>query len=346
MRVFHPVIAPPGRLVRLGIVVDQRNDAKQIMRVAQMAERAGMQSLWVADRLITKDGQPRMEAWTALTIASLYTSKIRVGGMFMPGLRTPQSLAAMVGSLDALLEGRMELGVGVGWDAEEFAALGLPFADDDERIDGMEEFVRLLMRLVTGQPATGNPSSPSRAMGIGVVSPQAEGPPLTIELRHPSELNAAVALADNVLLPAMAISELAGMIQAARAACERSDRDPDSLGLAVELPVSVGRTDAESDVRVEIDDLLSQMDTRAIGIHGKLEHCQDIVIELAHLGVADVRCVLPNVADIDDVIAQLSATSVGTKDVLKPGTARSEAPAPPPGWGAPTGPKTASTSDQ
>ena len=98
--------------------------------------------------------------------------------------------------------------------------------------------------------------------------------------------------------------------------------------------MSVGRTNAESDVRVEIDDMLAQMDTRAIGIHGDLERCQDIMIELAHLGIGEVRCVLPNTADIDDVIAQLTATTVGTTDILKPGAARSEAPAPPPGWGA------------
>lgn len=339
MRSFHPVVAPPGRLLRLGIVLDQRNDAKQIMRVAQMAERAGMQALWVSDRLITTDGRPRMEAWTALTIASLYTSRIRVGGMFTPGLRTAQSLAAMVGSLDQVLEGRMELGVGLGWDGAEFAALGLPFADVAERVAEMEEFTRLLMQLVIGEPATGD-------RGIGVASPQPNGPALTIELRHPLQLEPAVRLADNALLPAMAMSELAGMIQAAREAAERVGRDPDSLGLAVELPVSVGRTEGESDVRVEIDDLLSQMDTRAVGIHGKLEHCQDIVIELAHLGVADVRCVLPNVPDIDDVIAQLSATTIGTKDVLKPGAGRSEAPAPPPGWGSPAKPKSISPSEK
>jgi alkanesulfonate monooxygenase len=331
MRVFHPVVAPPGRLVRLGIVLDQRNDAKQTMRVAQMAERAGMQALWVSDRLITTDGQPRMEAWTTLTIASLYTSRIRVGGMFTPGLRTPQSLAAMVGSMDTILEGRMEIGVGLAWDWSEFSALGLPFADDAERINEMTEFTGLLMRLLTGEPVEGS-------RGIGVASPQPEGPALTMELRHPLQLGPAVELADNVLLPAMASSALAGMIQAARQACDRAGRDPESLGLAVELPVSVGRTDGESDVRVEIDDLLSQMDTRVIGIHGKLEHCQDIVIELAHLGVTDVRCVLPKVPDIDDVIAQLTATAVGTKDVLKPGMARSTAPAPPPGWGAPVKP--------
>jgi hypothetical protein len=96
-------------------------------------------------------------------------------------------------------------------------------------------------------------------------------------------------------------------------------------------------------VRVEIDDILAQMDTRAIGIHGDLERCQDIMIELAHLGIGEVRCVLPNTADIDDVIAQLSATTVGTKDILKPGDARSEAPAPPPGWGGPAKPQRRAT---
>ena len=128
------------------------------------------------------------------------------------------------------------------------------------------------------------------------------------------------------------------MIEAARSAAAEGNRDPDSLGFAVQLPVSVGRTNAESDVRVEIDDMLAQMDTKAIGIHGDLERCQDLMIELAHLGIGEVRCVLPNTADIDDVIAQLTATTVGTKDILRPGAARSEAPAPPPGWGGPVKP--------
>jgi hypothetical protein len=106
--------------------------------------------------------------------------------------------------------------------------------------------------------------------------------------------------------------------------------------------VSVGRTQAESDVRVEIDDLMAQMDTRSTGLHGTLEQCQDLIVELAHMGIADVRCIVPNVPDIDDVIAQLTATAVGTKEMLRPGVARSVAPAPPPGWGGPAKPGTES----
>ena len=55
------------------------------------------------------------------------------------------------------------------------------------------------------------------------------------------------------------------------------------LGFAVQLPVSVGRTNAESDVRVEIDDMLAQMDTRALGIHGDLERCQEAHLDFRQI---------------------------------------------------------------
>ncbi|HEY7705014.1 MAG TPA: LLM class flavin-dependent oxidoreductase [Acidimicrobiia bacterium] len=339
MRVFHPAVSPPGRLVRLGIILDQRNDARQTMRIAQMAERAGMQSLWVADRLITGDGKARMEAWTALSVAAFYTQEIRLGGMFVPGLRSPQILGAMAGSLDVVLGGRLELGVALGWDESEFDSLGLDFPDLARRVDQSRDFTRALMKVVAGEPL-------GAGAGIGVSSPQPGGPALTMEVRDPLQLGVAVELADNILLPAQPVAGVASQVRDAARACEDRNREPASLGIAVELPVSVGRTDGESDVRVEIDDLLSQMDTKSMGMHGTLERCQEIVIELAHLGVAEVRCILPNVGDIDDVIAQLSATNVGTKEVLRPGMARSVAPAPPTGWGAPSKPGTESDPGQ
>ena len=329
MREYRPVTAPPGRLVRLALVLDPRNGPSQTMRIAQMAERAGLQALWVNDRLATSDGHARMEAWTMLTIAAMYTSKIRVGIMFNSGLRSPQSTAAMVGSMDTVVDGRIELGVAAGWYEKEHVGVGLPFPDAAARIEEMGRFARVLTKLAKGESLTDGGTT------LGMPSPQPAGPSLTLEARGKRQLAIAIEIADNVLLPTRPMPEIEAMVNAARSAAAEGNRDPETLGFAVQLPVSVGRTNAESDVRVEIDDILAQMDTRAIGIHGDLERCQDIMIELAHLGIGEVRCVLPNTADIDDVIAQLSATTVGTKDVLKPGDARSEAPAPPPGWGGP-----------
>jgi alkanesulfonate monooxygenase SsuD/methylene tetrahydromethanopterin reductase-like flavin-dependent oxidoreductase (luciferase family) len=330
MREFRPVAAPSGRLVRLALVLDPRNDASQTVRVAQMSERAGLQALWINDRLVTVDGLARMEAWTMLTVAAMYTSSIGVGVMFASGLRSPQALAAMVGSTDTVIGGRIELGVAAGWYDREYSGLGLPFPDASSRIDQMGRFAETLMTLTRGEPLhEGGPT-------LAVTSPQTGGPSLTVEARGRRQLGIAVRLADNVLLPTRPLSELHALVATARQAAEDEGRDPASLGFAVQLPVSVGRTNAESDVRVEIDDMLAQMDTKTIGVHGDLERCQDIMIELAHVGIGEVRCVLPNVADIDDVIAQLTATTVGTTDVLKPGSPRSEAPPPPPGWGSPT----------
>jgi alkanesulfonate monooxygenase SsuD/methylene tetrahydromethanopterin reductase-like flavin-dependent oxidoreductase (luciferase family) len=319
-------------LVRLALVLDPRNGPQQTVRIAQMAERAGLQALWINDRLVTADRISRMEAWTMLSIAAFYTSSIRVGVMFTAGLRTPQAVAAMVGSMDTIVEGRLEIGVAAGWYDREFLGLGLPFPDAANRIRQMADFTRTLAVLARGDSvADGGPV-------LGVTSPQPGGPAITMEARGRLQLAAAIEMADNVLLPMHPLRELGAVVDTARAAAEEAGRDPQSLGFAVQLPVSVGRTDAESDVRVEIDDLLAQVDTRTFGVHGKLEHCQDIMIELAHLGIGEVRCVLPNVPDIDDVIAQLTATGVGTTDVLRPGTARSAAPDPPPGWGGPRKP--------
>jgi hypothetical protein len=73
-----------------------------------------------------------------------------------------------------------------------------------------------------------------------------------------------------------------------------------------------------------------------VGVFGTLEQCQERVIELAHAGVTDLRCILPNSPDIHDVIAQLTAMSIGSVDVLSPGTPRSKAPDPPETWGGRT----------
>lgn len=330
VRDFRPVTAPPGRLVRLALVLDPRNGAQQTVRIAQMAERAGLDALWVNDRLITDDATPRMEAWTMLSTAALYTDRIRVGAMLTSGLRTPQSMAAMAGSLDTILDGRIELGVATASHEEEFVGLGLPYPDPGRRVGEMAEFAGVLTRLTRGETAV------ESGAVLGFTSPQPGGPAVTIEAYNQPELEVAVDLADNVLLPMRPLDELHALVARARQTAERAGRDAATLGFAVQLPVSVGRTDAESDVRVEIDDLLAQVDTKTLGVHGTLEHCQDTMIELAHLGFGEVRCVLPNVEDIDDVIAQLTATAIGTTDVLKPGMARSAAPDPPPGWGSPS----------
>ena len=148
------------------------------------------------------------------------------------------------------------------------------------------------------------------------------------------QVRAAFRSSDDVCLAAWRFPDLETTSDEVRAEATESGRDPATLGVAALLPVSIGRTRAEADARVAIDPLLVRLGHPAeTGIFGTLEECQDRAIALAHAGITDLRCVLPATSDVPDVLAQLTAMTVGTTEVLVPGSLRSPAPPPPDGWG-------------
>jgi hypothetical protein len=104
--------------------------------------------------------------------------------------------------------------------------------------------------------------------------------------------------------------------------------------VAARLPVSVGRTSAEAQARWQAEPAFAALGaSEQAGLFGTLEQCHDRVVALAHAGVSDLRCLLPNAIDIHDVIAQLTAMTIGTADKLVPGAPRTRVPEPPTGWG-------------
>jgi hypothetical protein len=164
-------------------------------------------------------------------------------------------------------------------------------------------------------------------------------PTVAVEVADPGRLDGErlawlAGVADDVLVTAVDVDRAAADARALREALERAGRDPASLGVAVRLPVSIGRTVAEAAARWDAEPAFATLGppTRA-GVFGTLEHCHERVIALAHAGVTDLRCVLPNAPDIHDVIAQATAMTVGTVAQLAPGAPRSEPPPPPEGWG-------------
>jgi hypothetical protein len=97
------------------------------------------------------------------------------------------------------------------------------------------------------------------------------------------------------------------------------------------VPVVVGRTRAEAVALVELAPGFSgHGDPRSDGLFGTLEDCQAQVTVLVHEGVCDLRCVLPDLPDIHDILAQLPAMVVGDPATHHPGAARSADPPPPP----------------
>ena len=157
---------------------------------------------------------------------------------------------------------------------------------------------------------------------------------LGVILDDMAALAAVLDVADDIVLPGWVFTDLETAADEVRATAAERGRDPSTLGVAALLPVSIGRTRAEAEARAEADPAFERFGHAGdVGIFGTLEECQDRVIALAHAGVTDLRCLLPVSVDSHDVIAQLTAITVGTTDVLVPGSLRSPAPAPPEGWG-------------
>jgi hypothetical protein len=101
------------------------------------------------------------------------------------------------------------------------------------------------------------------------------------------------------------------------------------------VTVSIGRTSAEATARAELDPTFGGLSARAAGaVLGTLEDGQVAVAALAHAGVTDLRCVLPDVPDLADLVAQLTALAVGSLETHHPDAPRSPDPPPPP-WAAP-----------
>ncbi len=124
MTVEFGVLLPTREAVMSG-----RMETAPLLAMAERAEAAGFDSIWIGDSLIAR---PRHEPLTLLAAVAARTRRLRLGtGVLLPALRNPVVLAHVVGTLDRVAEGRVILGVGIAGDMpairKEFAAAGVPW---------------------------------------------------------------------------------------------------------------------------------------------------------------------------------------------------------------------------
>jgi probable F420-dependent oxidoreductase len=140
--------------------------APEVMaHIARTAEQCGFESLWAPDHSAipdghqtkcpyTPDGQipggpnaPLVEPISALSFMAGLTSRIKLGtGVMILPQRHPLYVAKELATLDLISRGRAILGIGSGWCAEEFAALGLDFHQRGKRTDEALQALRALWR--------------------------------------------------------------------------------------------------------------------------------------------------------------------------------------------------------
>jgi probable F420-dependent oxidoreductase len=130
-------------------------DPIAMAETARAADDHGFRALWTADHLLAPSSQPQFarifEPLTTLAYIAAITQRVRLGtSVIVLPMRNPFVVAKQAATLDVLSGGRLILGIGVGWSAEEFANVGADFHSRGKR---MEEMIRLFRHLWSGDRA-------------------------------------------------------------------------------------------------------------------------------------------------------------------------------------------------
>src|SRR5918995_1931184 len=115
----------------------------EILPLVSTAEEAGFESYFRSDHYASFPGEaglPTTDAWATLAGLARETSRITLGTLVSPvTFRPPGNLAKVVTTVDEMADGRVEVGLGAGWNEVEHRQQGLHFPDTRERFDMLEE---------------------------------------------------------------------------------------------------------------------------------------------------------------------------------------------------------------
>ncbi|MBN9622729.1 MAG: TIGR03619 family F420-dependent LLM class oxidoreductase, partial [Actinobacteria bacterium] len=146
--------------MELGICLPQLGptaEGAKVAEVARRAEKVGYDSLWVGDRLLTPEspqdlypvgGTPEvpyppeftaaLDPIVTLTAAAAVTSRVKLSfSTLIPTWHNAVLLARALTTLDAVSEGRLELGLGTSWMRDEYEVAGVPWEERGARLDEM-----------------------------------------------------------------------------------------------------------------------------------------------------------------------------------------------------------------
>ena len=219
--------------------------------VARVADEVGIDQVVLADHVVMSANtdkypygefafapdEPWAEPLTLLTAIAAVTTRVRLGtGILIAPLRTPASLAKTVATLDTLSGGRVDLGVGTGWQREEYDVAAIPW---EERWSRLDDGLRACRALWESSPASFQ--SPSVSFTDIWCQPGTVQPRLPIWLGAKATAKNCARVADwgDGWMPLEAKTgsdELSDGIAALRAAFAEAGRSPDELLVRAGMP--------------------------------------------------------------------------------------------------------------
>ena len=141
--------------LRFGLKTPPQHTTWEAMRAVWLVadEVEVFESAWTFDHfypLIGDTNGPCMESWVSLTALAMATKRLRIGCMVNGApYRHPAVLANMAATLDIVSGGRLELGLGAGWNEQEANAYGIALGPMKTRMDRFDEVVEIVVRLLS-----------------------------------------------------------------------------------------------------------------------------------------------------------------------------------------------------
>lgn len=218
----------------------------QMRDVWQAADEIDLfESAWNWDHFYPLTGDlngPNLEGWTSLAALAQATRRIRVGvqvtGMIY---RHPAVLANMAATVDIISDGRLNLGLGAGWNQLECDAYGIALPALAERFDRFDEGVQVVIGLLSDEWTDFDGTYYSLRHARSEPKPvQRPHPPITIGGRGPKRTLRAVALwAQQWNAITGSVDEWLTLKAALVAHCVAIGRDPDEIECSVNVMVPV-----------------------------------------------------------------------------------------------------------
>jgi F420-dependent oxidoreductase-like protein len=303
------------------------------LAIAKRAEANGFETLFRSDHYTSFPGpgdRPTTDAWTILAGLARDTERIGLGVLVSPvTFRHPGNFAKVVTTVDEMSGGRIEVGVGAGWNELEHRQYGLDFPPIRERADLMEDQLAILHGLwgephgwsyeghrVTIRDAAFNPKPvdvPGRPRtSIGGARPRI----LVGGQGSPRSLRLAARYADEFNLSSSAPDVAGSTFAAMDAACVAIGRDPSEVAHSTMAGVLIGRTEGEMTERLSAavqlfgsgEDSQSWLDERLERwITGTPDQARDMLRRFADAGTQRIMLqdMLPWDLDMIDVMGEV-----------------------------------------
>jgi probable F420-dependent oxidoreductase len=213
---------------------------------ARAADEVGFESIWTVEHVVfparmrsrypySADGNipgnqldvalPDPLIWLSYVASATTRIKLATGVLILPQ-RNPVVLAKELATLDHLSKGRMLLGIGVGWLAEEFDAIGVPFRDRGRRAD---EYIEALRALWAHERATFDGEFTTFEECILRPQPAAGFIPIHVGGDSVAGARRAGRLGDGYLPASADLESVRASIAMARSAAQDAGRDPSTL---------------------------------------------------------------------------------------------------------------------